>query len=104
MADITVISGGMIRLSGGDAMCQQCTADTKLGGLKKLEGLCIRCWRDKAEGIQQLLDAIEQLENRYGDNRRIAPDSILRIFEMAHQVRGRRGEDGSKHSEAPSRA
>lgn len=68
-------------------MCQQCGSDTKLSGLKELDGFCITCWRDKAE---ILLDEIELLKSRYGGNLRVAPNSILRIFMAADQVRGGR--------------
>lgn len=74
-------------------MCQSCGSNTKISGLKELEGLCITCWRDRANKVQALLDEIELLKMRYGGNLRVAPDSILRIFKVADRARGEGGHE-----------
>lgn len=69
-------------------MCQQCGHDTRRSGLRELDGLCITCWHDKAARVDALLDEIDYVKRLYGKNLKVAPDSILRIFEAADRVNG----------------
>jgi hypothetical protein len=73
-------------------MCQQCGNNTRLSGLKEMDGLCIRCWREKAialaESLRLVTEPIEDLRRLYGYKSYAAPDPILLIFEAADRARG----------------
>lgn len=69
-------------------MCQQCGSDTRRSGLREVDGLCISCWREKAARVDALLAEIDYVKRLYGNNLKVAPDSILRIFDAADRAKG----------------
>lgn len=77
-------------------MCKQCKSDTRRSGLRQIDGVCISCWRDKAQSASDqpkapdgLLDDIDDLRRLYGNNLAIAPGAVQRIVAYADKARGR---------------
>ncbi len=73
-------------------MCNSCGKDTRVAGLRELNGLCIRCMhRDLMQlrqGVQPLMAAVQDLMAIYGNRLYAAPASIQRIFDAAEACKG----------------